>query len=77
MARRGILLHIDGPIVLLVPNGRLVVPVHNVQFHINIRVERFVAAVTGTNSESESGSLKIVEGGNKKSLNQKSFKVRN
>ena len=66
MALGRVFFNINGPVTLLVPDGRLVVPVHDVQFDVDVRVESFVATVAGTNSESESGSLKIVEGGNKK-----------
>ena len=57
MARHGILLHIDGPIILLVPNGRLVVPVHHNQLDLNVGMKGRSATVAGPHSENELSPL--------------------
>ena len=57
MARHGILLHIDGPIILLVPNGRLVVPVHHNQLDLNVGMKGRSPTVAGPHSENELSPL--------------------
>ena len=57
MTRHGILLHIDGPIILLVPNGRLVVPVHHNQLDLNVGMKGRSATVAGPHSENELSPL--------------------
>ena len=57
MARHSILLHIDGPIVLLIPNGRLVVPVHHDQFDLDVGVQGRPPTIAGPHSENELSPL--------------------
>ena len=59
MARHSILLHIDGPIVLLVPNGRLVVPVHHDQFDLDVGVQGRPPTIAGPHSENELSPLVV------------------
>ena len=59
MARHSILLHIDGPIVLLVPNGRLVVPVHHDQFDLDVGVQGRSPTIAGPHSENELSPLVV------------------
>ena len=59
MARHGILLHIDGPIVLLVPNGGLVVPVHDNQLDLDVGMKGRSPAVAGPHSENELSPLVV------------------
>ena len=59
MARHSILLHIDGPIVLLIPNGRLVVPVHHDQFDFDVGVQGRSPTIAGPHSENELSPLVV------------------
>ena len=59
MARHSILLHIDGPIVLLIPNGRLVVPVHHDQFDLDVSVQGGSPTIAGPHSENELSPLVV------------------
>ena len=61
MTRRGVLFDVDRSVGLLVPDWRLVVPVHHHQLHLHVGVQRGLAAVTRTHSEYELGALKVKE----------------
>ena len=57
MTRHGILLHIDRPIILLVPNGWLVVPVHHNQLDLDVGMKGRSSTVAGPHSENELSPL--------------------
>ena len=57
MTRHGILLHIDRPIILLVPNGWLVVPVHHNQLDLDVGMKGRPSTVAGPHSENELSPL--------------------
>ena len=57
MTRHGILLHIDRPIILLVPNGWLVVPVHHNQLDLDVGMKGRSPTVAGPHSENELSPL--------------------
>jgi hypothetical protein len=58
MPGRGVLFDIDGPVGGLVPDGRLVVPVHDVQLHLHLGVQQGGAAVARAHMEFEFCPLK-------------------
>ncbi len=55
--RLGVLFNVNGPVGLLLPDGRLIISVNNIELNINIGVERRVAAVGGAHAEPELGVL--------------------
>ena len=52
-ARLGVLFNVHGPVGLPLPDGRLIISVNDIEFNINIGVERGAAAVRGANAEPE------------------------
>ena len=57
-ARLGVLFNIDGPVGLLLPDGRLIISVNDIEFNINIGVERWGAAVGRANPKPVLGVLR-------------------
>ena len=64
MTGRGVLLDINGPVDLLVPDGRLVVAVDHVQLHLHVGVQRRAAPVRRADPDREFGPLIHKYGGN-------------
>jgi hypothetical protein len=50
---RGVFLDIDGTVDVLVPNGRLVIPVHDVKFNLHLGIQRGGAAVASSHVKFE------------------------
>ena len=57
MTGRGVLLDINGPVDLLVPDGRLVVAVDHVQLHLHVGVQGGPAPVRRADPDREFGPL--------------------